>query len=89
MDAGRVHWALPNATTVEPCCAGSGVWCDYETKFWIVKNSWGANWAESGYIRMKRDVGTPDGLCGIATHATYPIKKCPCPPKTPTAIASY
>ncbi|KAF2917560.1 hypothetical protein DAI22_09g201900 [Oryza sativa Japonica Group] len=62
---------------------------NHATKFWIVKNSWGANWAESGYIRMKRDVGTPDGLCGIATHATYPIKKCPCPPKTPTAIASY
>uniref|UniRef100_A0A0E0M4L9 Uncharacterized protein n=1 Tax=Oryza punctata TaxID=4537 RepID=A0A0E0M4L9_ORYPU len=41
-----------------------------KTKYWIVKNSWGKNWGEGGYIRMKRDVGTPGGLCGITTYAT-------------------
>lgn len=44
------------------------------TKYWIVKNSWGPEWGEQGYIRMQRMVGSPEGLCGIAKEASYPIK---------------
>ncbi|KAM1011686.1 hypothetical protein ACFX2C_046998 [Malus domestica] len=36
------------------------------TKYWLVKNSWGAEWDEEGYIRMQRDVVAAEGLCGIA-----------------------
>ncbi|RYR68542.1 hypothetical protein Ahy_A03g015040 [Arachis hypogaea] len=43
------------------------------TKYWIVKNSWGTDWGEKGYIRMKREVHAKEGLCGIANNATYPI----------------
>ncbi|XP_059304051.1 vignain [Lycium ferocissimum] len=44
------------------------------TKYWIVKNSWGPEWGEKGYIRMQREVDAKEGLCGIAMQPSYPIK---------------
>lgn len=44
------------------------------TKYWIVKNSWGPEWGEEGYIRMQRGIDAEEGLCGIAMEASYPIK---------------
>ena len=40
--------------------------------YYLVKNSWGADWGESGYIKIWRNSGIDKGQCGILTAPTYP-----------------
>jgi hypothetical protein len=76
---------------VDSCCkqldhgvlaVGYGI-DDNKKPYWLVKNSWGPAWGEKGYFRLHRDIPDPDGTCGIATTASYPIKTSPNPPPPP------
>jgi len=39
---------------------------------WIVKNDWGEQWGDGGYISIARDSGKGPGQCGIASSPAYP-----------------
>lgn len=44
--------------------------------FWKVKNSWGPNWGEDGYVRLQRGKKTifnKSGECGILKDASFPV----------------
>lgn len=46
---------------------GFGVDAATNTPFWKVRNSWGTNWGENGYFRIRRGVN----MCGIESGPFY------------------
>lgn len=43
----------------------------YETQksYWRIKNSWGKDWGEQGYVRISKN----KNVCGILNDASYPV----------------
>jgi len=47
----------------------------WNVPYWIVKNSWGTDWGDSGWVYMRKAATATDdwkNMCGICTMATQP-----------------
>jgi len=53
-------------TSLDHCVQITGYDTTSSTPFWTVRNSWGTNWGESGYIRLEYGKNT----CGLSQEAT-------------------
>lgn len=42
----------------------------YGEGYFIVKNSWGADWGDSGFVKIS---DSADNICGILSKPSYPI----------------
>jgi len=50
-----------------------GYGTENDINYYLVQNTWGANWGERGYIKIAVEEGK--GVCGIQQDAGYPTLK--------------
>jgi len=58
-------------TDLDHCVMITGFRNSGNTPIWLVRNSWGADWGEMGYIYIERG----KNLCGVAEEVTIPLVK--------------
>jgi len=86
VDAATAAWQLYSSGVMPASsCGGADPQLDhgvlavgYGTQngknYWIVKNSWGAGWGQSGYVFLARGSSTnTPGTCGINMSPSYPV----------------
>lgn len=77
IEADRTAFQLYKGGVIDSSACGTsldhgvlvvGYGTDNGKDYWKVKNSWGATWGESGYVRLARG----KNMCGISQQASYP-----------------
>jgi cathepsin F len=58
-------------TQLDHCVQITGWGSESNVDYWIIRNSWGADWGESGYLRVERG----KNLCGVAEEVTIVTAK--------------
>lgn len=66
---GGIMTASQCGNNLDHCVLATGYDVSAATPYWIVRNSWGANWGENGYIRLQYGKNT----CGLSDEATSSI----------------
>ncbi|KAK0604426.1 hypothetical protein LWI29_015549 [Acer saccharum] len=63
------------STSVDHGIVSVGYGTENGMDYWLVRNYWGTNWGEDGYIKLQCNVlETYTGKCGITMEASYPVK---------------
>jgi KDEL-tailed cysteine endopeptidase len=44
---------------------------DGKNNYYIIKNSWGTDWGEKGYIRIAMTKEGDPGICGVQSDASW------------------
>ena len=60
-------------TDLDHAVTAVGYGSEGSKEYLIVRNSWGADWGEQGYIKFHRKYDKSPGMCGITRKASYPV----------------
>ncbi|KAF0704529.1 hypothetical protein As57867_007311, partial [Aphanomyces stellatus] len=75
VEAGNSVWQNYQGGVVTQCPGAQSdhavIAVGYDAQSYKVRNSWGASWGESGYIRLERGVGGV-GMCNVVADVSYP-----------------
>ena len=70
MYTGGVMDSAECGTNLDHAVAAVGYGSEDGKDYYIVRNSWGASWGDSGYIKIAAVEGK--GICGIQMQSVYP-----------------